>query len=192
MVRHPPFCPPCCIAVHHAGALVRAGRLPQNNLTALLFRLEHNQGIEDVQDLVQTVYNCKQRPEYRELRRAFVGWKRHVLLPRASPDVDIPEVDGLLGVKDMLTDHSRSWAHQWKMEGMEEGLQKGLQKGLLEGRREGRHEGEVALLQRLLIRKFRPLSEATQQRLHAASPAQLERWSLNILDAAALEDVFIE
>ena len=158
------------------GALVQAGQLPADNLTALLFRLEHNRGIEDVQNLMQTIYNRTQGPQHRELRRAFVSWTRHVLLPRALPEVDIPDVGNLLEIKDMLTEHSRSWTHQWKQE----------------GRQEGRQEGEAILLQRLLARKFGPLPEAIQQRLKTASSAQLETWSLNILDAVVLDDVFGE
>ncbi|HEY9281116.1 MAG TPA: Rpn family recombination-promoting nuclease/putative transposase [Eoetvoesiella sp.] len=160
------------------GALVRAGKLPEHNLAALLFRLEHNRGIEDVQNLVQTIWNATHGPEHAELRRAFVSWTRHVLLPRALPEVMIPGVDDLLEIKDMLTEHSRSWTHQWKMEGREEGRKAGLQ------------EGEAALLQRLLIRKFGPLPQPIQQRLQGATSAQLETWSLNILDATSLDEVF--
>ncbi|MCC2597560.1 DUF4351 domain-containing protein [Pusillimonas sp. MFBS29] len=57
----------------------------------------------------------------------------------------------------MLAENTRSWIHQW--------------------RTEGRQEGEAMLLQRQLIRKFGPLSESVQQRLKAATPAELEAWS---------------
>lgn len=80
----------------------------------------------------------------------------------------------------MLTEQSRSWTHQWKMEGRQE------------GREEGRQEGEATLLQRLLTRKFGILPEPLQQRIQTATSAQLETWSLNILDAATLDEVFIE
>jgi predicted transposase YdaD len=178
------------------GRLVEQGGLPGDNLAALLFRLEHNRGLEDVQKLIQTVYNCTDGPQYRELRRAFVSWTRHVLLPRALPQVRVPPVDDLLEITDMLADQSRSWTHQWKMEGLQEGLQEGRQEGrregLKEGLREGRQEGELAVLKRLLARKFGPLPEGIEQRLKAATPAQLETWSLNILDAETLEEVFLE
>lgn len=72
----------------------------------------------------------------------------------------------------MLAENTRSWTHQWKME--------------------GRQEGEATLLQRQLIRKFGPLPEALQQRITSATTAQLETWSLNILDATTLDDVFAE
>jgi len=46
------------------------------------------------------------------------------------------------------------------------------------------------VLERLLTRRFGPLSEATRQRLRDATLEQLERWTDNILDAATLEKVF--
>ncbi|MCC2597856.1 Rpn family recombination-promoting nuclease/putative transposase, partial [Pusillimonas sp. MFBS29] len=105
------------------GALLEAGKLPEDNLATLLFRLEHNRGIQDVQQLIQKVYNYTQADTM--LRRAFASWTRHVLLPRALPEVDLPQVDDLLEIKDMLTEHSRSWTHQWKMEGLAEGREEG-------------------------------------------------------------------
>ncbi len=50
--------------------------------------------------------------------------------------------------------------------------------------------GETGLLQRLLTRKFGPLPESLQQRIQTATPAQLEAWSFNILDAQTLDEVF--
>ncbi|NYT61925.1 DUF4351 domain-containing protein [Alcaligenaceae bacterium] len=46
------------------------------------------------------------------------------------------------------------------------------------------------MLHRQLIRKFGPLPPAIQQRLQTASQTQLETWSLSILDATTLKDVF--
>src|SRR5690606_35176745 len=170
------------------GALVEAGRLPEDNLTALLFRLEHNRGLHDVEDLIQKVYNCTQADPV--LRRAFTSWTRHVLLPRALPEVDMPKVDDLLDIKDMLTEHSRSWTHQWKMEGLAEGRREGRKQGLEEGRLEGLKEGQAAILRSQLTRKFGPLPEPVRQRLKNAGSAQLESWSLALLDAHSIEDVF--
>ena len=154
------------------GALVETGKLPQNNLTALLFRLEHNRGLHDVEDLIQKVYNYTKADPI--LRRAFASWTRHVLLPRALPDVVVPKVNDLLEIKDMLTEHSRSWTHQWKMEGLAE----------------GRQEGQATMLGNLLTRKFGPLPASVQQRLKNAPPQDLQTWSLALLDAHSLDDVF--
>lgn len=152
------------------GEWVRSGKLPEDNLATLLFQLEHNRGIEQARDLMQTILNCTPGPEYAELRRAFYAWVRYTLLPRALPKVTIPAVGDLLEIKDMLTEHSRSWTQQWKME--------------------GHQEGEAALLQRLLIHKFGPLPEHLQQRVQSATLTQLEAWSLNVLDAQTMDDVF--
>lgn len=70
------------------------------------------------------------------------------------------------------------------------GEKRGLEKGLEKGRYYGLREGEALMLQRQLTCKFGPLSEAQQQRILTATPTQLETWSLNILDAEKLEDVF--
>ena len=162
------------------GQHIRHGTLPSDNFASLLFRLEHNMGVADVQDLMQTIWDRTAAPEHAELRIAFTAYAKHVLLPRALPDVDIPAVDDLLEIKTMLTEHSRSWTHQWKAEGREE------------GREEGRLEGASAIVQRLLQRKFGVLSQHVEQRLKQATPAQLETWSLNVLDADNLDDVFTD
>lgn len=164
------------------GTLVRRGNLPRDNLAALLFRLEHNKGIEDVQDLMQTVWDRTHGPEYIEVRKAFTAWARHVLLPRALPNISFPAVDDLLEIKAILTENSRSWTHQWKEQGLLEGRR--------EGRQEGRQEGASRILQRLLERKFGTVPGDVQTRLTQATPAELETWSLNVLDASTLDEVF--
>ena len=56
----------------------------------------------------------------------------------------------------------------------------------------GKLEGQVAVLYRLLTRRFGLISEATQARLDNATLEQLEQWTDNILQAATLDDVFKE
>jgi predicted transposase/invertase (TIGR01784 family) len=57
-------------------------------------------------------------------------------------------------------------------------------------RREGRQQGRAAVLARLLLLKFGPLSEATQQRLEQADDAHLDVWTERILSAQSLDEVF--
>src|SRR5699024_3039163 len=160
------------------------------NFASLLFRLEHNQGIDDVQNLVHTVWDRTTGPEFTELRIAFTTWIKYVLLPRALPDVALPAVDDLLEIKAMMTEHSRAWTHQWKAEGLKEGLKEGLEEGLKQGLEKGHQEGASAVLQKLLQRKFGTLPAATKHRLNSATAEQLETWSLNVLDATTLDEVF--
>lgn len=42
----------------------------------------------------------------------------------------------------------------------------------------------------MIQRRFGPISDAVTQRIRTAQAPQLEIWSLNLLDASALEDVF--
>jgi hypothetical protein len=90
----------------------------------------------------------------------------------------------------MEQEHNMAFVTSIERLGEQRGLEKGIAIGREQGLEQGLHKGEAALLQRLLIRKFGPLSEALQQRIRAATPAQVETWSLNILDAETLDEVF--
>jgi len=56
--------------------------------------------------------------------------------------------------------------------------------------RVGSRRGQAELLLRQLARKFGEVPEATDKRIRSATAAQLETWSLNILDAQTLDEVF--
>ena len=62
--------------------------------------------------------------------------------------------------------------------------------GIKRGRVEGRVEGQAELLLRQIRRRFGAVDEATDRRIRGALARELETWSLNILDAATLDDVF--
>lgn len=70
------------------------------------------------------------------------------------------------------------------------GMEMGLEKGMEQGKIQGRAEGQASILLRQLERRFGPLPDAVTQCICAADSAQLEQWSLNILDAVSLDDVF--
>ena len=72
----------------------------------------------------------------------------------------------------------------------EEALQRGMERGREEGLRRGVAAGERTVLERLLRRRFGRLPAATAQRLEGASPAELEAWAENVLDAGTLDEVF--
>lgn len=60
------------------------------------------------------------------------------------------------------------------------------------GMEKGLHKGQAVLLQNMLARKFGALSDTTLQHLKKATPNQLETWSLNLMDAKTLDDVFTD
>ncbi|HWN67242.1 MAG TPA: hypothetical protein VNM90_06355 [Haliangium sp.] len=61
-----------------------------------------------------------------------------------------------------------------------------------EGRKEGLKEGQQKVLSKLLGRKFGELPDWAQQRLRAASDADIERWIERVLVAGTLDDVFAD
>jgi len=62
--------------------------------------------------------------------------------------------------------------------------------GLVRGEVEGKAEGERSVFTRQLKKRFGQLSNSVQARIENATLSQLEQWSLNILDAKNLDDVF--
>jgi hypothetical protein len=63
---------------------------------------------------------------------------------------------------------------------------------IAEGRAEGKTEGQRDTLLKLLTLKFGTLDEPASARIHAASPAELERWIERILPATHLSAVFAD
>ncbi|PKO51810.1 MAG: hypothetical protein CVU28_10900, partial [Betaproteobacteria bacterium HGW-Betaproteobacteria-21] len=54
----------------------------------------------------------------------------------------------------------------------------------------GREEGQLKPLERLLQRKFGPLSDDIRTRLSKANEDQLSGWAENVLFASTLDEVF--
>ena len=69
-------------------------------------------------------------------------------------------------------------------------FQRAHDEGMRQGMRLGRVDGERTVLERLLQRRFGPLSPAVAERLQNASASDLEAWAENVLDARAMDDVF--
>jgi predicted transposase YdaD len=74
----------------------------------------------------------------------------------------------------------------------EEIAMNGLQKLIEKGRVEGRSEGARQTLLRQLAAKFGDLPAAVTARVQAASETEVEAWTLRVLTAAILADVFAE
>ena len=64
------------------------------------------------------------------------------------------------------------------------------QRGHREGKIEGKIEGEAELLRQQLEYKFGPLPKRVQQLVARADEAALRAWSLRLLSAATLDEVF--
>jgi hypothetical protein len=64
------------------------------------------------------------------------------------------------------------------------------EQGKAEGRAEGRAEGQAGLLVKQLRIRFGSVPEATVDRVHRATAAEVELWAERVLTAESLEDVF--
>ena len=120
-----------------------------------------------------------------ELRKVFAVWIRAVVLRRSKHAVVLPKIDDLKELKMTLAERFETWAEEFEQRGMEKGIQKGIEKGI----EQGIIKGETLLLQRLLVKRFGPLSDDVVHQISQASVAQVYAWADRVLDAQSLEDV---
>ncbi|NJO18020.1 MAG: DUF4351 domain-containing protein [Thioploca sp.] len=71
-------------------------------------------------------------------------------------------------------------------------FEQGEHKGFLEGERKGKLKGEALILQRQLTKRFGSLPQWAVEKIAQAQNEQLEQWSLQLLDAETLEEVFVQ
>ncbi|UFP93846.1 Rpn family recombination-promoting nuclease/putative transposase [Gloeobacter morelensis] len=91
------------------------------------------------------------------------------------------ELEAMFGLEELKnTRYFREVAQQARESGWQEGRQEGRQEGL----QQGREQGELAVVSRLLTRRFGLLEETLLQRLSQLSSAQLESLAEVLLDLA--------
>ena len=95
---------------------------------------------------------------------------------------------------------TQGWLAEGKREGEKEGFRKGKKIGIRKGKKIGIRKGEeigirkgeLAVLRRLLERKFGTLSDEAIERLERADVDLLLEWSDRVLTATSLDEVFAE
>lgn len=141
-----------------------------DTLAALLFELEQCQDLDRLKSLIEALIAWFDRhPTLDGLKSAFallVG--RLINTMDGGAELTVPE--DLLEVRTMLTARAEEWKRQWIQQ--------------------GREQGTMTILLRQLERRFGTLPDWTRDRVAAAEAAELEEWSLRVLDAKALADVF--
>lgn len=156
--------------------IAEAGRLPEQNLSAALFRLEASRGPAEVLEVLKALIEWLQAPEQAGLRRAFTVWFKRVFLPKRLPGVNFETMNDLHEVSGMLSERIESWEQQWERRGLEKGLQQGL-------------VAERQLLLRMIRKRFG--TEVAEQSLplleRIDDPQPLEDLGEALLDSADAE-----
>jgi len=75
-------------------------------------------------------------------------------------------------------------------QGIQQGIQEGIQKGIQEGTEVGRRQGEALVLLGQLRHKFGEPPADVVGHIARADDERLLLWSMRLLDARSLEDVF--
>ena len=75
-------------------------------------------------------------------------------------------------------------------QGIAQGIELGIELGLQQSTERGVRIGAAKVIERLLARRFGPLTAETRARLQTSTLEQLDRWADRLLDAATLDEVF--
>ena len=111
-----------------------------NNLVSELVRVERTRSPDQLSHALAVLSRRLEGPEHRDIRRAFVDWVKHFVVPRKFPDVRLVETESLGEVRTMLAETVKAWTEQWYQDGVEK----------------GRESERRALVRRLVLRKFGP------------------------------------
>lgn len=155
-----------------------AGLLPPESPLMLISRMEHNQGLSDLANLLHTDFKSLSNPN---LQRDLATWVNRVLLPRHLPHLSLPRSDHLPEIHTMLINNAYSWTHQWLAQGRQQGIQKGIQVGRLHSHR--------SMLSRQMRYKFGRLSRVQWDMLAKADLPQLQNWGIRLLNANSLDEI---
>jgi hypothetical protein len=152
------------------GRYSKADLAGRDTLAALMF--QHCRRGDEVVRLVDAVIDWFRRHDgFEALEPLFatLAWRVIETAEGVPPGVQVSE--NLLEVRTMLATRVTEWQQQW--------------------RQEGRLEGEAKVLLRLLERRFGPVPDAVRERIGAAGLADLDTWIMRVLDAAAIDDIFV-
>lgn len=104
-----------------------------------------------------------------ELRRTFAIWIRAVVLRQSRHPLALPKIRDLKELKMTLAERFDVWAREYERKGIE--------------------KGEALVLQRLLTKRFGPLSPQAVHTISAASTAQIDIWLDRLFEASCVDDV---
>lgn len=106
----------------------------------------------------------------------------------------VPDVVERLQVSErtrriFMTTAEQLFEHGMK-KGVEKGLVQGIEQGIEKGIEQGVEQGERGLFLRVLVKRFGPLPQEIETRIANASSGDIEGWTLSLLDARTLGDLF--
>jgi predicted transposase/invertase (TIGR01784 family) len=166
--------------------------IPLHNLVAALFQLEQSRTAQDIQKVLTHLLEWLQTPEQNSLRRDFTTWLRRVILPRRLPHVQLPEMNDLQEMRNMLAETVQQWYADAEAQGLQQGFQQGMQQGMQQGIQTGQLKGEQSLFHYQLQTKFGQLPREVEEQISTLNTEALRRCAKRLLTAVTLEEVFQE
>jgi hypothetical protein len=138
-----------------------------SNLAAALFRLEQCREPNQLLEGIDRLLGLLQDERHRELKRAFSGWIRRVLLAGLGAGLDARHTEQLSEVRDMLAKRIEEWERRFEeQEQRLEERDRTLERALISERR--------LLAQLVSLRFGQEVAAEVARRVEQATPEQIE------------------
>ena len=115
-----------------------------------------------------------------------MAWLKHVFEPMKQMELDFGDIESISEARDMLKDN----VQRWESEFIQSGIALGLEQGLSQGLSLGREQERVDMFIELMSERFGEPNTSIHQKLEHATPEELKSWTLKILTAQSVDDVF--
>ncbi|NJL29829.1 MAG: Rpn family recombination-promoting nuclease/putative transposase [Thermoanaerobaculia bacterium] len=90
---------------------------PLDNPATAVFEVERSENLEQIRKVIAAVKEMPLGAEGEAIRRDMAAWLRQVVLPARLPDEELPEVEELEEVDEMLAERVKTWPKKWMAEG---------------------------------------------------------------------------
>lgn len=148
-----------------------------NNLMGLLIRIERSRiPSEAVRWILQMDRRLNEMREF-QLQKSAVSWLTRYFLPTRMPNITLEEFQSIHNIAMTIENNTIDWSIPYIEQGREQGL------------KEGEARAVQVMLQKLLTRKFGPLSSELIKQIESAEMDALEKLVEEILDIESMDEV---
>ncbi|MEM6454820.1 MAG: Rpn family recombination-promoting nuclease/putative transposase [Acidobacteriota bacterium] len=177
------------------------GQAPDaRNLFALLGQLERSDDVGALQKAIARIARRLRDEDAHRLRDDLVAYINHTA-QRIGVDADALEPS--MEETSMLRENVKRWEREWLQQGIQRGRKIGKAEGMQLGRTEGMQLGKAeaqmdhlrllrGLVAQQLEARFGALTPDAHRRVEQADADQLQRWSVRVVTADAVDGIFAD
>ncbi len=154
----------------------------------ILLLLKHIFSPDLRQKLPEILSLLKQVSEKEGVLEILEVMLRYVV--KTTEKYDENDIKAILRQSTLEEDIMETFIDKYIEQGMRQGMRQGMQQGMQQGVQQGMQKEGYKLLTGQLSHRFGDLPDWVRKKIEEADVSLIERWSLNLLSAQTMDDVF--